>query len=109
MTCAIIFVVLFPLLLIIGFGVVLAETIIAKTARVAWAKTLADFTERRLKSTLDGLERELVSVRRGLLGSNSKRKKQIMSEIGEIELRMKLVNKLIKERSTKNNEQKRGF
>jgi hypothetical protein len=78
--------------------VVVIQAIVAKTQRVAWAKTLVDLPIGRLMSELSALVVEKGDLTFGYLEMSKGQQYQVTSKLGDVEARIKILERLISER-----------
>ncbi len=95
--CAIIS--LFVLLALFGFVIVaIIKAGVDKTQRMAWTKTLVDFPTGKLKSELSDLMAKKSSLTFGYLEKSKGQRYDVVSKLGDVEARIKILERLISER-----------
>jgi hypothetical protein len=90
---------LIVLLAVFGFTIIaIIQAILAKTERTAWAKTLVDFPMDKLKFELTHLTLKKGGLTSGYLEMSKGQQQQVVSKLGDIEARIKILECLISER-----------
>jgi hypothetical protein len=100
LVCCSVISVIVILALLGGVILLIIQAIIAKISRTAWAKTLVDMPIGRLEAELSFLVKKKGSLLNGFLGMSKGQQQDVTSKIGDVEARIKILERLISERQS---------